>query len=78
MNVNLYTVPNCPLCEDVRMQLRALGVAYSELDVTSNYSALRAMYRLTRQRLVPVVEANGRAITRPDTNELREFIANQP
>jgi hypothetical protein len=36
--------------------------------------ALRAMHRLTRQRLVPVFEYEGRALVRPADEELAEFL----
>jgi hypothetical protein len=35
------------------------------------------MYKLTRQRFVPVFEANGRALVRPADEVLAEFLLNQ-
>jgi hypothetical protein len=32
------------------------------------------MYELTRQRLVPVFEANGRALVRPTNEELNDLL----
>jgi hypothetical protein len=32
------------------------------------------MYKLTKQRLVPVFEAKGRALVRPREEELRELL----
>jgi arsenate reductase-like glutaredoxin family protein len=73
-SVTLYVVPNCPLCADARAWLRQSGVEYVERDVASDFGALRAMYRLTKQNLVPVFESNGRALVRPTDEELREFL----
>jgi glutaredoxin len=72
--VTLYVVPDCPLCAHARAWLRQHDVAYLERDVKNHFGALRAMYKLTRQRLVPVFEAKGRALVRPGDEELAEFL----
>jgi glutaredoxin len=72
--VTLYVIPNCPLCSGAREWLMSSGVEFRERDVASDFGALRAMYRLTRQNLVPVVEANGRALVRPTGAELEGLL----
>ena len=72
--VTLYVVPGCPLCADAREVLLRSGVVFRERDVSSDFGALRAMYKLTRQNLVPVVEAGGRALVRPSHAELTELL----
>jgi glutaredoxin len=72
--VTLYVVPNCPLCADARAWLRGNGVEFNERDVASDFGALRAMYKLTKQNLVPVFQSNGHALVRPTDKELREFL----
>jgi glutaredoxin len=72
--VTLYVVPHCPLCDAARGWLDAHGVAYRERDVARDFGALRSMYRLTRQNLVPVVERGGRALVRPSDAELRDLL----
>jgi hypothetical protein len=42
--------------------------------VARDFGALRAMYRLTRQRYVPVFEFRGRALVRPTEAELTELL----
>jgi len=61
------------LCAHARAWLEEHEVDYVERDVANNFGALRAMYELTRQRLVPVFEAGGRALVRPSDPELAEF-----
>jgi glutaredoxin len=73
-SVTLYVVPHCPLCADARAWLRENGVEFQERDVASDFGALRAMYKLTRQNLVPVIESKGCALVRPSDDELREFL----
>ena len=72
--MTLYVVPDCPLCAHARSWLSQHGVDYVERNVAGDFGALRAMYELTRQRLVPVVEANGQALVRPTDAELAEFL----
>jgi glutaredoxin len=73
-HVTLYVVPDCPLCAQARGWLKQRGVEYVERNVAGDFGALRDMYRLTRQRLVPVFEANGRALVRPTDADLAAFI----
>ncbi|HMG73396.1 MAG TPA: glutaredoxin domain-containing protein [Pyrinomonadaceae bacterium] len=72
--VMLYVVPEGPLCAHARVWLSEHDVAYVERDVANDFGALRAMYRLTRQRFVPVFETRGRAMVRPSDAELAEFL----
>jgi glutaredoxin len=74
MPVTLYVVPGCPLCSQARAWLEHHAIAYTERDVANDFGALRAMHKLTRQRLVPVFEANGRALVRPLDEELAELL----
>jgi hypothetical protein len=41
--------------------------------VQRDFGALRAMYRLTRQNLVPVYARGERALVRPTDEQLEEF-----
>lgn len=72
--VVLYVVPDCPLCAGVKETLSQLNTAFVERDVTDDFGALRRMFKLTRQKLVPVVELEGKAIVRPTTLELRGLL----
>jgi arsenate reductase-like glutaredoxin family protein len=72
--VTLYVVPDCPLCAHARGWLKQHGVDYNERNVAADFGALRAMYKLTRQRLVPVFETEGRSLVRPSDEELSEFL----
>ncbi len=72
--MTLYVVPDCPLCSHARSWLKQHKIDYVERNVAGDFGALRAMYKLTGQRLVPVFEANGRALIRPTDAELAEFL----
>jgi glutaredoxin len=72
--ITLFVVPGCSLCADAREWLQQHSLDYVERDVAGNFGALRAMYELTRQRLVPVFELNGQALVRPTDAELAELL----
>jgi glutaredoxin len=74
MTITLYTVPGCPLCSRARAWLESHAVEYEERDVANDFGAFRRMYKLTKQRLVPVFEAKGRALVRPREEELTELL----
>ncbi len=73
--VTLYVVPDCPLCARARAWLKSHAIDYEERDVAKDFGALRAMHRLTRQRLVPVFESGGRALVRPTEAELAQLLS---
>jgi len=72
--VTLYVVPDCPLCEHARRWLKEHRIIHIERDVRQNFGALRSMYELTKQRLVPVFEAKGQALVRPTDKQLADFL----
>jgi len=72
--VTLYVVPDCPLCARARRWLTENRIIFIERDVAQNFGALRAMYRLTKQRLVPVFEAKDQALVRPTDKQLADFL----
>jgi arsenate reductase-like glutaredoxin family protein len=72
--VTLFVVPNCPLCAHARAWLARHEISFVERDVQTDFGALRAMYRLTRQNLVPVFARGERALVRPSDEQLTEFL----
>ncbi|MGH2719296.1 MAG: glutaredoxin family protein [Actinomycetota bacterium] len=55
--VILYSRPGCHLCENACAALDAAGVAYEEVDITTD-AGLEAEYRY----LIPVVEVAGQQV----------------
>ena len=72
--VTLYVVPACPLCDHARRWLTEHRIIHVERDVAQSFGALRAMYKLTRQQLVPVFEVNGKVLVRPTDAQLTEVL----
>ncbi|HEX9314561.1 MAG TPA: glutaredoxin family protein [Actinomycetota bacterium] len=57
MSVYLYSRPGCHLCDRARDVLEAAGIAFEEVDITTD-PALEAEYGV----LIPVVEQEGRQL----------------
>ena len=57
MTVYLYSRPGCHLCDRARDVLEAAGIAFEEVDITTD-PALEAEYGV----LIPVVEQEGRQL----------------
>jgi len=55
--VYLYSRPGCHLCDNARAVLQAAGIAFEEVDITTD-PALEAEYGV----LIPVVEQGGRQV----------------
>lgn len=72
--VVLYVVPDCPLCARARAWLRRHEVPFVERDVANDFGALRTMYKLTRQRYVPVFHTEAGALVRPSEEELEALV----
>lgn len=71
----MFVVPNCPICQGVRDWLDEHGIAYDEEDVANSFGALRRMYKMTKQELVPVLVVDGKPLVRPDAKQLDELLA---
>jgi len=57
VSVYLYSRPGCHLCDRARDVLEAAGIAFEEVDITTD-PALEAEYGV----LIPVVEREGRQL----------------
>lgn len=70
MQITLFVVSGCPLCQEVREWLELHGIEYGERNVERDYSALRQMFKMTRQRLVPVLKVGEHFSVRPTEEEI--------
>jgi glutathione S-transferase len=62
MALTLYTTPYCFYCELVKDELERRALAYEEVAVPGVVSRREEVFRLTGQRLVPVLVDEGTAI----------------
>lgn len=57
--VIVYSTPTCPWCQVAKRYLESKGIAYRDVDVSSDYQAALEMVRKTGQQGVPVIEIDG-------------------
>ena len=71
--VRLFVKPFCGWCHEAKDWLEERGIAYEELDVTSNRAAWREMVQLSGQTLAPVIDVDGEVLADFDTGQLEKF-----
>lgn len=72
--VVVYTTPSCPWCEMTKRYLRARGIPFTEIDVSSDYNAAMEMIRKSGQTGVPVVEIDGEIVVGFDRERIDELL----
>ena len=60
--VELYTTPFCVLCERARQLLERAGIAFTEIDLSSDPERCCALEALTGGRSAPQIVIDGRPI----------------
>ena len=55
MQVKVYSTPTCPYCRMVKEYLSSKGIAYENIDVSSNPAMAEEMVNISGQMGVPVV-----------------------
>jgi glutaredoxin 3 len=60
--VVIYTTTICPYCVRAKMLLQKKGVAYEEINVSSDHEMRLKLVEMTRQRTVPQIFINDRHI----------------
>jgi glutaredoxin 3 len=75
MDVKVYTTPTCGYCHQVKSFLDALGVNFTEYDVSRDRAAANEMVNLTGQMGVPVTVINGQPVIGFDRIRLQELLS---
>lgn len=71
--IRLFVKPYCGWCHEAKDWLDERGIAYEELDVTSDRAAWREMVALSGQTLAPVIDVDGEVLADFDTGQLEKF-----
>lgn len=74
--VKLYSTPTCPYCHMAKAYLKAKGMKFVDIDVSSNQEAAREMIRKTGMTGVPQIEINGRMVIGFDKKALEKELKN--
>ena len=72
--VRLYTRKWCGWCLDAKEYLKERGIAFREIDVGRDPAADEEMQRLSGQRCVPTIVAEGHVLANFDTGQLEAFL----
>ena len=60
--VTIYTTPTCSWCQAVKDYLQSHGVAFDEVDVSTDINRARELVEKTGQYGVPVIDIDGEYI----------------
>jgi len=73
-NITVYSTPSCPFCVMVKQFLKDKGIAFSDIDVSSDQAKAQEMVEKSGQMGVPVVDINGRIIVGFDKDAITEAL----
>lgn len=73
-HVLVYTTPTCPWCQMVKRYLQTRGIPYTEIDVSTDYTAAMEMVRKSGQTGVPVVEIDGEIVVGFDRERIDQLL----
>ena len=71
--IRLFIKPYCGWCHKAQRWLDEQGVAYERIDVTADEAAYDEMIRLSRQDIVPVLDADGKVLADFGPEQLADF-----
>ena len=71
----VYTTPVCPFCDHAKAYLTEHGLAFTEVDVSTDRSGRRDMVVMTGQHGVPVIRVGDKALVGWNPARFRELLA---
>lgn len=74
--VKLYSTPTCPYCHMAKDYLKAKGVKFEDIDVSSNRAAAEEMIKKSGFTGVPQIEINGKLIIGFDKEAIEKELKN--
>ena len=72
--VKVYSTPTCPWCMRAKQYLEAKGIAFENMDVSSDEKAQEEMIKISGQMGVPVIVIDGKVIAGFDKARLEELL----
>ncbi len=74
-SIRVFSQPTCPACNELKDYLKKKGVAFEDLDVTSNRAALDEMIKIHKVRVTPLLLAGDRKLIGFDPVEIDKMLA---
>jgi len=72
--VKVYSTPTCPWCMRAKQYLEAKGIAFENMDVSSDEKAQEEMIKISGQMGVPVIVIDGKVVVSFDKARLEELL----
>ncbi|MCG3151477.1 MAG: Glutaredoxin 3 [bacterium] len=69
--VTIYSTVTCPWCDKAKEWMASEGIAYEEIDVTTDSEKQQELIALTQQRTVPVIARDGEFVVGFDPAKIR-------
>lgn len=70
--IKVYSTPTCPYCHMAKDFLRAKGVDFEDIDVSTDRIVAQEMVQKTGQMGVPVIDINGKILVGFDKQALEK------
>jgi glutaredoxin-like YruB-family protein len=74
-SIRVFSQPTCPACNELKDYLKKKGVAFEDMDVTSNRAALDEMIKVHKVRVTPLLLAGDKKIIGFDPVEVDKLLA---
>lgn len=74
MTVKVYSTPTCPYCKLTKDFLKEKGIAFADIDVSSDPAAANEMVKKSGQMGVPVCDIDGAIIVGWNKSALEEAL----
>jgi glutaredoxin 3 len=71
-DVTIYVLDTCPYCHQAKDFLSQKGIRFKEIDVRKDLEGAKEMFRISRQRRVPVIVIGNDVIVGFDRRMLEE------
>ena len=70
--IKTYTIPNCPMCEELKAYMKNSHISYEESNVEEDFVARAKLVSLDIEQM-PAVEVNGKFYS-GDIEELKNIV----
>lgn len=74
MTITVYSTPTCPYCKLAKEYLREKGIAFNDIDVSSDPGSANEMVKKSGQMGVPVIDVGGKIIVGWNKSSLEEAL----
>ncbi|QPC46176.1 glutaredoxin family protein [Mangrovibacillus cuniculi] len=74
MTIIVYSQPDCPPCQLVKMYLNDRGIKFTEKNIREDQQAFKEVTEIYRASSTPVVAVNGEAVIGFDLEKLTSLL----